>query len=199
VSIEAISEEETGRRGARRCGIGGLARRSRHMRANVRSKTYHVPSWPVASNRLLCCRVSNHCTGASCSTGQYSSNVDCTEREALVRRYRQCFGQRRVFSFGRAVGLLDRRPGNRRILAPPVIPESATCVPKRDADRNRLSLTTTAGRRCLTDTLRERSTVSAIERRANPVPRQAVSRESKRHRAGHGHATLRHQRVALSN
>jgi hypothetical protein len=82
----------------------------------------------------------------------------------------QRFDQRRVFCFGRAVSLLDRRSGNRKILAPPVRPESATCVPPREAARSRLSLTTTAGRRCLTDPLRERSTVSAIERCANPVP-----------------------------
>jgi hypothetical protein len=101
-----------------------------------------------------------------------------------VGRRSAALRQRRVFSFGRAVGPLDRRPGNRRIRAPPVSPESATCVPPREADRSRLSLTTTAGRRCLTDTSRERSTMSAIERRANPVPREAVSRESKRRRPG---------------
>ena len=101
-----------------------------------------------------------------------------------MRLNRQGFGQRGVFNFWRGVNLPDRRPGNRKSLAPPVSAESATGVPPREADRSRLSLTTTAGRRCLTDTFRERSTVSAIERRANPVPREAVSRESKRRRAG---------------
>jgi len=126
------------------------------------------------NSRVLCRRVLNHCTGSvTHATGQYLSDIDDLEREARVGRKRQRSGQRRVFSFGPAVRPQDRRLGNRRILAPPVSPESATRVPPREADRSRLSLTTTAGRRCLTDTFRERSTMSAIERCANPVPREA--------------------------
>ena len=163
VSIEAISEEESGRRVARGCGIGGsLVVRDACERT---SKSYHGQSWPVASNRVLCRRVLNRCTGSvTWVTEQYHPNVDGIEkRQARAGRKRRRLGQRRVFSLGLVVSPLDRRPGNRKILAPPVSPESATCVPSREAERSRLSLTTTAGRRCLTDTFRERSTMSAIE------------------------------------
>src|SRR5262249_24147316 len=93
-----------------------------------------------------------HCSPLPRQQGQCSSSVHIKSEtaEARVGRDQQRFGQRRVFSFARADSLLDRQPGNRKILAPPVSPESATFWPERETDRSRLSLTTTAGGRCLT-------------------------------------------------